>query len=61
MIVVVFGLRLLNMIVPSAAPLQVTFVELAVTVVIFGSVIDTEAIAVQEPSLLPLGALAVIT
>ena len=45
-------------IVPSAAPLQDTLVELAFTVTLIGSVIVTLVVAVQLPLLLPLGALA---
>ena len=46
-------------IVPSAAPLQLTLVELADTVTVIGSVIVTVVEAVHEPLLLPLGAVAV--
>ena len=49
------------MIVPSAAPLQLTLVALADTVTAIGCVIVTEAVAVQKPFAFPFGAVAVIT
>ena len=46
-------------IVPSAAPLQLTLIELADTVTVIGSVIVTVVEAVHTPLLFPLGAVAV--
>jgi hypothetical protein len=48
----------LAVIVPSANPLQDTFVADALTVTNIGSVIVTEVVAVQNPSPLPFGAVA---
>jgi hypothetical protein len=45
-------------IVPSAAPLQDTLVDVALTVTWIGSVIVTVVEAVHEPLLLPFGAVA---
>jgi hypothetical protein len=44
---------------PSAAPKQLTFVDEALTVTWIGWLMVTVVEAVQLPSLLPLGALAV--
>ena len=49
----------LAVIVPSAAPLQLTLVDDALTVTAIGFVIVTVVEAVHEPLLLPLGAVAV--
>ena len=46
--------------VPSAAPLQDTFVDVALTVTAIGSLTVTVVLAGQEPLLLPLGAVATI-
>jgi predicted metal-binding membrane protein len=46
--------------VPSAAPLQLTLVELAETVTVIGSLIVTVVVAVQLPLLFPLAAVATI-
>jgi hypothetical protein len=48
------------LIVPSAAPLQLTLVAVAETVTVMGSVIVTDVVAVQLPLLFPFGAVAVI-
>ena len=48
----------LAVIVPSAAPLQLTLVELADTVTKIGWVIVTVVVAVQKPLLFPFGAVA---
>ena len=45
-------------IVPSAAPLQLTFVELADTVTVIGWVIVTLVVAVHTPLLFPFAAVA---
>jgi hypothetical protein len=47
-------------IVPLAKPKQLTFVEVADTVTWIGSVMVTLVVAVQEPLLLPLAAVATI-
>ena len=44
--------------VPSAAPLQDTLVDVAFTVTAIGSLMVTVVLAEQEPLLLPLGAVA---
>jgi hypothetical protein len=46
--------------VPSAAPLQLTLVELADSVTVIGSVMVTVVVAVQLPLLFPFGAVATI-
>ncbi len=51
----------LAVIVPSAAPKQLTFVALADTVTVIGSVIVTLVVAVHTPLLFPFGAVAVIS
>ncbi len=48
----------LAVIVPSAAPLQLTLVAVALTVTAIGCVIVTLVLAVQLPLLLPFGAVA---
>jgi hypothetical protein len=50
----------LAVIVPSANPLQDTFVADALTVTNIGSVIVTEVVVVQSPLALPFVAVAVI-
>ena len=45
-------------IVPLASPLQLTFVALANTVTVIGSVIVTSVVAVHTPLLFPFGAVA---
>jgi hypothetical protein len=47
-------------IVPSAAPLQDTFVALADTVTLIGSPIVTVVVAVQSPSAFPLAVVATV-
>ena len=47
-------------IVPSAAPLQLTLLELAFTVTAIGWVMVTVVVAEQVPLLLPFGAVATI-
>ena len=59
--VVAPALTPLIVIVPSAAPLQLTFVELANTVTAIGCVIITCAVSVQKPFVFPFAAVAVIT
>ena len=46
-------------IVPSAAPMQDTLVDDAVTVTVIGCVMVTVVVAVHTPSLLPFGADAI--
>ena len=48
----------LAVIVPLAKPLQLTFVALADTVTVIGSVIVTLVVAVQKPFAFPFGAVA---
>ncbi len=48
----------LAVIVPSAAPLQLTFVELADTVTAIGWSIVNVVVAVQKPFAFPFGAVA---
>jgi hypothetical protein len=59
-VVVAPALKLLMVIIPSAKPLQDTFVAEALTVTAIGSVIVTDAVDVQNPSAFPFGAVAVI-